>query len=411
MIEYILLVTFSIVFIIFAYIKIKYPFWNNQPVYHTYDFWRGLYSIPFSVYKYRPVKTKFCDFDHVKTYNYLEASNEQIENLTNMLQCYYYSSDSIIHTIQKNDLNAYLTGQNETSYISFYTEPIYTAINGDVIESMRTLGTITSRCANLCYRIGINDLSYKEIPIYFMDFLCINREHDYKKISRKLLQTHEYNQRIKNPIVSVSLIKKEADLFEGIVPFIKYQTYTFALRNINIPSLPKNLELVGINNENLDIVFDFLHVQKTADFKYFPCMFDIFVVPDIGNLIAMIKQRVFYVFCLRRAKEVLAIYFLKDTKTQFEAADGGTLQLVGSISNIQSSQSFYLGFLHTLKRIIKLNPHFKILVFENLAHNMVLFNYWRDKHTPIFENPAAYYLFNFIYPGSPILPERSLIVL
>jgi hypothetical protein len=139
-------------------------------------------------------------------------------------------------------------------------------------------------------------------------------------------------------------------------------------------------------------------------------MFDVFMVPDMGNLIAMIKQRVFYVFCLRRSKEVLGVYFLKDTKTQFEAADGGTLQLVGSIYNIQSIQTFYLGFLHSLKSVIKLNTQFKILVFENLGHNMILFNNWRDKHTPIFENLAAYYLFNFIYPGSPISSERALIV-
>jgi hypothetical protein len=407
MIEYILLVTFSIVFIIFAYIKLKYPFWNNQPVYHTYDFWRVLYSIPFSIYKYRPIKTKFCDFENVKTYNYLESTNEQIENFVNMLQCYYYSSESIIHNIQKDDLYAYFTGQNEESYISFYNEPIYAVIDGDVAQSTRTLGIISSRYASMLHRIGGQ---YKETPIYFVDFLCINREHDYKKISRKLLQTHEYNQRIKCPMVSVSLIKKEGDLFEGIVPFIKYNTYTFALRNINVPPLPRNIELVGINNENLDIVFDFLHVQKTVDFKYFPCMFDVFIVPDIGNLIAMIKQRIIFVYCLRQAKDVLAIYFLKDTKTQFEAADGGTLQLVGSISNIQSNQTFYLGFLHSLKRTIKLNPMFKILVFENLGHNMGLFSNWRDKHTPIFENPAAYYLFNLIYPGSPISSERALII-
>lgn len=407
MIEYILLVTFSIVIIIFAYIKLKYPFWNNQPVYHTYDFWRGLYSIPFSIYKYRPMKTKFCDFENIKTYSYLECTNEQIENFVNMLQCYYFSSESIIHNLQKDDLYSYLTGQNESSYISFYNEPVYAVINGDVAQSTRTLGIISSRCASMMHRMGPE---YKETPVYFVDFLCINREHDHKKISRKLLQTHEYNQRIKNPIVSVSLIKKEADLFEGVVPFIQYKTYTFALRNISVPNLPKNVELIGINNENLDIVFDFLHVQKTADFKYFPCMFDVFMVPDMGNLIAMIKQRVFYVFCLRRSKEVLGVYFLKDTKTQFEAADGGTLQLVGSIYNIQSIQTFYLGFLHSLKRVIKLNPQFKILVFENLGHNMILFNNWRDKHTPIFENLAAYYLFNFIYPGSPISSERALIV-
>ena len=31
---------------IFGYIKLVYPFWNNQPVYHSYDFLRRFYKEP-----------------------------------------------------------------------------------------------------------------------------------------------------------------------------------------------------------------------------------------------------------------------------------------------------------------------------------------------------------------------------
>jgi hypothetical protein len=410
MIEYILLISFSIVFFIFAYIKLKYPFWNNQPVYHTYDYWRSFYTTPFSIYKYRPVKTKFCDFDNIKTHLYLETNKEHIDKFTDLLQCYYYSNESIVHSIQTNDLNAYLTGQHQPSFISFYNQPVYSIDSGEVVEATRHVGAISSRTVNILYRINSKDISYQETPIYYIDFLCIRRENDYKKISRKLLQTHEYNQRIKNPNIFASLIKKESDLFEGIVPFVEYKTYTFALRNINFPGMPKNIELIGMNSDNMDILFDFLHVQKNADFQYHPCLFDIFIIPDIGNLIAMIKQRLLYVFCLRTGREVLGIYFIKDAKTQFDAANGSTLQLVASISNSRSSPLFYLGFLHSLKQIMKLNREFKLIIFENIGHNKFLFQYWRDKHTPLFESKSAYYLYNFIFPGSPISPERTFLV-
>ena len=57
---------------IFMYIKIKYPFWNIQPVYHTYDFVRGFISSPFIIQTRYPMKTKYCDFISVETVSYVD---------------------------------------------------------------------------------------------------------------------------------------------------------------------------------------------------------------------------------------------------------------------------------------------------------------------------------------------------
>ena len=35
---YLFLFLILLVFSIFVYIKLSFPFWNNQPVYHSYDF-------------------------------------------------------------------------------------------------------------------------------------------------------------------------------------------------------------------------------------------------------------------------------------------------------------------------------------------------------------------------------------
>ena len=60
------------------------------------------------------------------------------------------------------------------------------------------------------------DNIYTQIPMYFIDFLCIHREHLPLKKTRELFQTHEYNQRIKNSNIVGSLIKREIDLLEGM---------------------------------------------------------------------------------------------------------------------------------------------------------------------------------------------------
>ena len=221
----------------------------------------------------------------------------------------------------------------------------------DIIITPKAIGCITSRSLNLFYKDAeFNDNNshsgrskYIEMPIYYMDYLSINRDKDTKKISRKMLQTHEYNQRIRNPKVLVSLIKKEIELFDGLIPLVEYPTYTFHLRNIHFPKLPPHYEVLQINKENIDILLDFLHLQK---YMNGPLAFEIMAIPDIGNIIALISKRLLYVYCLRNSMDIYGLYFIKDAKMKYEDLDNGdsdTLQCVASIANCESNRLFYLG--------------------------------------------------------------------
>lgn len=419
MIQYILLSTTIVFFSIFAYIKIKYPFWNNQPVYHSYDIWRHYHNSPYIVYPYRPIKTKYCDFSNIKTTDYLEISQYEIENIVNILQCYYIPTEEIIHNIQLDDIHAYLTGQSMPSYVSMYIDieykVQYSKTEPETVETiLKPTGCISSRSMNFYYHENTNSRTYKEIPIYFIDYLSINREKDVKTISRKLLQTHEYNQRIKNPKVLASLIKKEIELFEGIVPLVQYHTYLFHLRNIHFPNLPAHHEVLQITSENIDIMMDFFYIQKNTTDQN-PFSFDIMVLSEIGNIIALLKQKILYVYCLRNGENILGMYFIKDAKMQYEKLnqediENNTLQCIGSITNCESNQVFYLGYLHGLRQIIEKNRKYRMILMEEIGHNCYLVNIWRKNHTPIFINDTAYYLFNMIYPRSPVSPDKCLIL-
>lgn len=413
MLHYIL-ISFTLVFLsIFAFIKLKYPFWNNQPVFHRYDYWRFFYSIPFIIQKYRPCKTKFCDFENIQTRDYLEMNQTEKEAVIDVLQCYYIPSESVIHTLKDLDLDAVLTGQLETSYISRYIENEYKAItnnasgeNTEILTIPKTIGTICSHSLQFYYKEPTQkSIGYVNMPVYFIDYLCVNRKKDIKTLSRKLLQTHEYNQRLRNPKVLVSLLKKEIELFDGIIPLVEYPTFTFELRNIHFPPLPPHFEVLEINPENLDILLDFLFGQKQTP------VFDIMIYPDIGNMTALIKRRLLHIYCLRNGSEIYGIYFLKDAKMQYENdQEINTLQLVGSMANSDSLELFYLGYLHGLRQLIKRNITFKYILMELLGHNCALFNFWREKHTPINNSETAYYLYNMVYPISPLGKERCFIL-
>jgi hypothetical protein len=424
MLQYILLVTLCFFTILFFYLKIKYPFWNNQPVFHTYDFWRYFYSKPFIVYKYRPVKTKFYD-DNIKTLKYLETNSTTIENITDLIQCYYYPTDKIIHTISSKDLHSYFIGHEEPTFISFFVEPKYNVLDlsmnnpqgvpFEIITTPHLIGCLISNSSMMSYRPTLIESSYSHTPVYFMDFLCVSREHDYKKISRNLLQTHEFHQRFYNPNVLISLLKKEIELFSGVVPLVQYETPIFNLRNIKVNKLPKHFQIIQLNGENMDMLLDTLYLLKNSNLHNKNGLaFDIIICNSIGSLSSLIKSGILHIYCLYKGKDAFGFYFFKDDRIQFDdyenRSDANVLRLLGSICNNNSYELFYNGFLHSLRKILQ-KKEFYILMFENIGHNCFLYPFWKNKHTPIFSNKCAYYLYNFIFPCSPLSPEKCLFIL
>jgi len=412
------IVLFLTIFV--TYLKIQYPFWNAQPVLHTYDFFRKLKRKPFIVLPNNPVKNKFCNFENIDTKYYSECSPEDKLNLENILQCYYMPNESIMYTINKENMDAYLVGGTEPSMISFYCETKYDCSGGvigvgddiiapDFVCSTIPIGFISSRYVHFYFLDG--EL-YSEYPLYFIDFISIHRERDFAKTCRQLIQTHEYNQRIRNPNISCSLIKKEIELFAGVVPLVKYNTTTYNLRNNQFPPLPDKINIIRVKKENIDILHDFLHTQTKTDAR----LFDICIFTDVASIIELIEENLLYIYCLKRDEDIYGYYFVKDIKTAYEnlSIEGGsdvfTLHCISSFLNTRDERLFYLGFLHCIHEIVKYNKDYKMLLFDEIGHNVVLYKHWRKKYTPILTTPTAYYLFNLIYPQSPIKPEKIFIL-
>jgi len=406
--QYILITVTLTILVLIACIKIKYPFWNLQPVYHTYDYWRYLYVYPFMIYKYRPVKTKFCDFDRTITLPYLDCSLEQKKTLTDLIQCYYINNERIIHTMTEQDVDAYLTGSVEPSLVSFYYEQKYDEKHDK--SYINPIGCITSRAKTFYYRVTNLENTYEEKPIYFLDYISVHREQDVLHANRTLLQTHEYNQRIQNKNVHISLLKKEIDLFDGVIPLTTYDTTTYYLSNHPISSLPAHFHISSIGKENISLLTDFIETLTKTNFQHQSCLFEICIIESTSYLLSLIEQGLIYIYCLKNKKEVLGFYFFKDTKTQYDEFEGNTLQCYASVMNCNTEIVFFRGFLHSLQEIRKQKPQFKMFLFENTSHNQILLKHWRTLYTPIFTNKTAYYLYNFIYPCSPIAPEKILFI-
>lgn len=415
MLQYFLFGITILYLIIYGYIKIKYPFWNIQPVFHTYDYFRYLYREPFIIYKYRPIKTKFCNFIDIKTLPYLDISLNEKKDVLYLLKSNYISNDRILLTLQENELDALYSGHNDRVFISFYYSNNFIISNNNleniekkIICNKKIIGSLISNPINIYYKCSPIDKIYTETSLYFIDYLCIKKENNIIKKLRELFQTHEYNQRIENPQIVGTLIKREIELLEGIVPLVQYITYVYYLKNIIFPPLPPHFYIIQIDSENLDLLTNFLYIKTHLDLEKSPYHLSFLSVTSLGNYIEMIKQNMYYVFCLKSGEHIYGIYFFKDAKIQYEDIDGNTLQFYGSFVNTDTIKLFYLGFLHSIKDIIKKFPLFKMLIFENLGDNTIINTIWREKNTPVFENKTAYYTFNWIYPCSPLLAKKCL---
>ena len=384
---YIFLFSLLIFIIIFVYIKLKYPFWNCQPVFHSYDFWRYWIKSPFPIQHRYPVKTKYCNFKNVETIEYLEATDSQKEDFIDLLQCYYIPDENALFVFNLENLDAYMTGHLYPSYLSFYKEDF---------SLKNPIGCISART------IDIRFSKEKAIKAYFWEFICIKREKSEKNLSRNLIQTQEFRQRQRNmdyiltskdeyeiPI-SASIFKKEVDLCEGIVSLVEYDTKIFMIKNEPLKKLPAHFVLIEIGGENIDFLFDFLEISKTK--------FEVFGLTEIGNLVGLIQKRLLMVYCIQKAKDIYAAYFFRDSRTQYDGK-GVMICLCGSINNCNSIDLFYMGFLQSLRSILKKIPLFQVLSIENISHNMVI--YERYGGFSFTASKSAYYLYNYVVPKQP----------
>jgi hypothetical protein len=465
-------IVFIIIWLIssFVYIKLQYPFWNLQPVFHSYYKWTVLFSsiFPFSsgspyIIQKLPIKNKFCNFDAVITKTYsTDYNNDNFRELVYLLQNHSIKSDSIIYTITEQNLKPFLIGHNDPVYISMFYENIYVYNNdisgqynikqsnirqSDKIQSnikqsniiQKPIGSIISRPMDIIYSDKNKEII--NIKSYYWDYICINREQKNKTKIYELIQTHEYSQRIKSPDISISIFKREANLCEGIVPLVEYDTYTFYLDNQRVIALPDHFIVIIINNTNYNILFDFLreHQQqqqnKSSNRNNFDRNnldrnnFDFYITPCIGSLISLIETNNIFVYCLKKREHIYGLYFIKNTQRHYEdptirqdKTNGinstksipingiNSISLISSINNSTSKTLFIQGFIFALRDILKFNSSFKMLNIENLAHNPQILEHFILNNNPIDKTKTAYYLYNYYFPGSPISIEKLFVI-
>jgi hypothetical protein len=227
-----------------------------------------------------------------------------------------------------------------------------------------------------------------------------------------LFQTHEYKQRIGNPLHggNITFFKKEVIGYLGITPFIQSYNYLYPILQSRFHLLkgrilPPNINLYMINKkgDNINHLMNFLK-------NYHHHMISV----DFSTILNWIKTNYWFVFILVHEEQILAIYFFRDTHLQYEdycTIDMNTkcVELVNSYNNIQqgsnirdvgdNNQLFYMGFIEAIRELsTKINLDFRLIQIPDISKgNSIILEKWNNKNTAIMKTFLAYYFFNYCW--------------
>jgi len=386
------------ILLFFLYIRIKYKFWALQPVFHFYDLYYWFVNTGI-IRKELPEKNRYTNFKNIKTYVFEDLKESILKEITLLIQLNYLRNNENVFLPNNENIVPYFGGHNSKTYWSVYFEPDVLIDNktGKTIEEEKIIAVITSRPLHVKINNGRKDANF---DVYYVDYLCVNKNKRKQNIAPQLIQTHEYNQSHLNKKISVSLFKREEEL-TGIIPLTVYKTVCFNMRNWHEPNnLSAKITVLTGDKQNMYYLYNF--INETAE------KWDIMVFPEMSNLLELVTTKNMFVKMLVVNANIEAVYIFKKTCTYIEK-EKEIISCIASINGKElTREEFIQGFKVSLWSIIKDHSNFKYLVIEDISDNNVLIENISIKTSPTIISPTAYFFYNFAY--SPFKSEKCLII-
>jgi len=400
---YILIVCY-LLFLICA--KIYSPFWFHQPVYHIYEIYPRFVYRPYlklpQIEKRRP--NSYCDFVHMDTFFLSDMNDSQIKKITSFLKTYYLQTEHFLFDITTSILQKQFTGM---SMITTQYEDKFYEVNNNIQKKRdeeNPLGCILSRPLYLFFTL------YEEkYVLFYMDYICQKKG---KQNSRSLIQTHIHQAHQQVSDIKVHLFKKEVHLCNGIVPLVHCQTFTFFLEETPIQKLPIGLSIRRISSKEIN-TWRALYYQILS-------YFEVVLLPEINITIQWILDEIYHIYILlyidpNKIQHVYGVYFFQNKHTIWDVQEkqekNHVMQLQSSMKSPLCSELFFFrGFLHSIRSFLLEHKEIGILVMESISDNIIILNRWQEKYPLRNETDTAYYLYNLVYPKSPIQNSRFFLL-
>lgn len=380
---WILGVVSGVLLFLFLYFRWKFKFWKDQPVFHVYDYW--WYIVPPGIINTSlPPRNKYVNLYAIETIPIhrltISETNQFIEFIKNNYRLKNQKVQSF--TPQLNDIIPYFQGNTQDCFLTCYEK------RGGWVSVM------TSRPL-------VAHLHNEKMSIYYVDYLCVDRDMRNRGIAQEMIQTHEYNQRRENRQIYVSLFKREEKL-TGIVPIT---AYTASVYDMIGWSKHVDMEKTNISNTLINVTKcskGNMHVWIEA-YNQLSYEFELSITPAISNLLFLIASENVYMYYLIKEESVQGFYFFRRTCAWIQGTQ--FISLFASYCSALCSQSeFTYGYEIALSSAVAhKDQHFRYLVLEDISDN----HYIKPVSEIYRSIPMAYFFYNF---AIGTIPSAKVIV-
>lgn len=400
MLLYIFGVIVLCIILFFVYVRLRYRFWALQPVFHFYDLYYWFINVGI-IRRELPEKNKYVSLKKIKTVDFEKLDELTKKEIVLLIRLNYYRNNENKYDPKIENITPYFIGHNAKTFWSYFVEPELLIDNktGKTIERNKLIGVITSRPLHV--KINNNRLD-SEFDVYYVDYLCVNKNWRKKNIASQLIQTHEYNQSYANRKISVSLFKREEEL-TGIIPLTLYKTYCFNMKKWGPPDqLSSKVVLLTGDNQNMYYLYNFLNDTNTKN------KWSIMIYPEISNIIELVTTKNMFVKMLIIDGNIEAVYIFRKLCLYIEE-NAEVITCICSINgNTLTNDEFIDGFKVSLLSIVKEHHNFAYLSIEDVSDNTSIINNICIRTYPTVVSPMAYFFYNFAH--SPFKSEKCLII-
>ncbi len=361
----------------FGYVKVKYNFWSQQPVFHYYNIYYWFNDIGV-IHTELPLKNKYYN-SNILTKRVEDVSTQTIEEIIRLIQSNYILN-------KENKANKFLPKTNTfMPYFSGHKSPcffttlssvvLYQSSSEKVVDVDVIVGVITSRPLHI--EIIKENILF---DAYYVDYMCVDKNRRKQGIAQQLIQTHEYNQRHHTPTIKVSIFKREDEL-TNIIPICAYDTYGF--NAINWAVVGTTPHLLKCDKQNLYHLLDFILSNKE--------MFELTIMPELSNLLELIVTENLLIYMMMDISKAIiqSAYFFRKSCT-YVSEKSEVLSCFASVSNTNDKE-----FIKGFKTVICSLPY-EFVNIERISHNGIIIDDLVKK-TEAQISKTAYFFYNFVY--------------
>ena len=261
-----ILVIISLYLCFRAYIKCSLRFWSRQPVFHWYD-------LHYHLTDHRRVEAGAPPIDeHVNLFDI--ATTELAPT----------ADDEVVSFVREHGdrLLEPLGGQNYPSFLSTYR------------QRGKLYGALTSRALYVRFK------GRREMPLYYVDHLCVHAEMRKRGIAHQLIRTHYYQSRRMRPDVDVYLFKR-VGVQRSLVPLVAYRCVKCALTTVPKRPFPHaSNTLIEINKDKLALFFELVRGQRGR--------FECAVLPDLAAVAHRLEHAAWRIYGVLDRDRLKAAY-------------------------------------------------------------------------------------------------------